>query len=66
MGQRFTLINNSYNWQYESGDGENPTYEDHYYVIEVLDNTMKQIGYFYYGKSGEMIYDGTRWHTYTF
>ena len=66
MGQRFTLINNSYNWQYESGDSESPTYESHYYVIEVLDNTMKQIGYFYYGKSGEMIYDGTRWHTYTF
>jgi hypothetical protein len=65
-GQKFTFINNSWDWQYEWGDVESPTYEMHYYVIEVLNQNLKPVAYFHYGKSGEMIFDGTRWHTYTF
>ena len=65
-GQKFTFINNSLHWEYEWIDGENPIIDTHYYVIEVLNQNLQQVAYFLDGKSGEMIFDGTRWHTYTF
>lgn len=65
-GQRFTFINNSQSWMYTWDEFEQTQQEEHFYVIEVLNQKLNRVAYFNKGKSGEMIFDGTRWHTYTF
>ena len=66
IGQRFTFINNSQSWTYTWDEFEQTQHEEHFYVIEVLNQKLNRVAYFNNGKSGEMIFDGTRWHTYTF
>ena len=66
IGQRFTFINNSKYWTYTWDEFEQTQHEEHFYVIEVLNQKLNRVAYFNNGKSGEMIFDGTRWHTYTF
>ena len=66
IGQRFTFINNSKSWMYTWDEFEQTQNEKHFYVIEVLNQKLNRVAYFNNGKSGEMIFDGTRWHTYTF
>ena len=66
IGQRFTFINNSQSWMYTWDEFEQTQNEKHFYVIEVLNQKLNRVAYFNNGKSGEMIFDGTRWHTYTF
>lgn len=66
IGQRFTFINNSQSWMYTWDEFEQVQQVEHFYVIEVLNQKLNRVAYFNNGKSGEMIFDGTRWHTYTF
>lgn len=66
IGQRFTFINNSRSWMYTWDEFEQTQQEEHFYVIEVLNQKLNRVAYFNNGKSGEMIFDGTHWHTYTF
>ena len=66
IGQRFTFINNSQSWMYTWDEFEQTQQVEHFYVIEVLNQKLNRVAYFNNGKSGEMIFDGTRWHTYTF
>lgn len=66
IGQRFTFINNSRSWMYTWDEFEQTQQEEHFYVIEVLNQKLNRVAYFNNGKSGEMIFDGTHWNTYTF
>ena len=65
IGQKFTVINRSYSWIFESGFADNPDYDEYGFRLVILDQNMRTITNLSYKAQGEFVFDGSSWLAYT-
>lgn len=65
IGQKFTVINRSDSWIYESGLADSPEFYEYGFRLVVLNQNMEAIMNLGYRAQGEFVFDGSSWITYT-
>lgn len=65
VGQKFTVINRSYSWIFESGFADNPDYDEYGFRLVILDKDMRTITSLSYRAQSEFVFDGSSWLAYS-